>query len=155
VITDMTATFPLRPDWSPHALRWMLAHAREKERHGPAVWRIVRGRGGKALGCYLYFGRPDDIAWVLNIFARPQSVGTVIDDLFAHAAGQGCAAVRGRTQPSLLDALLRRGCVMLHRASTMVQARDPELLRVVKAGDALVNGLAGETWTRLIGGTFR
>jgi hypothetical protein len=63
-------------------------------------------------------------------------------------------AVRGRSQPHLLDALLRRRCVMLHRASTMVLTSDPELLQAVRAGDALLTGLAGESWSRLIGGTF-
>ncbi|MBX6424391.1 MAG: hypothetical protein IRZ09_00470 [Variibacter sp.] len=153
-VPELAEAFPLRPTWDAAALRWVLAHARAKEQHGPAVRRIVRGRGGRLLGCYIYFGRPRDIAWVLQILARPGAAGPVIDDLFAHAAQQGSVAVRGRAQPDLLDALLRRKCLMLHRASTVVHARDPDLLQAVRSGEALLNGLAGESWTRLIGGSF-
>jgi hypothetical protein len=151
---ELISGFALGPNWDGETLRWVLAHARRKERHGPLFRRMVTGRGGRSLGCYLYFGRPDRIAWVLQILARPEGVGPVIDDLFAHAAGQGCAAVRGRSNPLVLDALLRRKCLMLHRASTVVHARDPELLQAVRCGEAMLNGLAGESWTRLIGGDF-
>jgi hypothetical protein len=154
ILSELAGTCPLRPDWTAESLRWLLSHARDKERHGPAARRIVHGRGGKPIGCYIYYGRPNGIAWVLQVLAPPDSVAAVVDDLFAHAARQGCAAVRGRTHPALLDALLRRKCLMLHRASTMLNVRDPELLRAVRAGEALLNGLAGEAWNRLIGGDF-
>lgn len=144
---------PLHPVFDPAVLNFMLAHAREKERHGTLSCRLVV-RGHRPLGCYFYYVRPGKVAWVLQILSLPEAIGTVIDSLFAQAERQGCVAVRGRTQPSLLDPLLRRRCVMLHRASMVVQTRDSEVLAAINSGDAMLTGFAGETWTRLIGGDF-
>jgi hypothetical protein len=153
-LEDLAPAFPLAPNWDSRVLRWMLSHAERKERHGPMFRRVVTGRGGRSLGCYLYFGHPGRIAWVLQVLSKPEAAGAVIDDLFAHAASQGFAAVRGRTQPHLLDALMRRKCLMVHRASTVLHAREAEIMQAVRGGDALLNGFAGESWTRLIGGEF-
>jgi hypothetical protein len=153
-VAELAPTFALGPNWDGETLRWIVTHAREKERHGPLSRRIVTGRGGRLVGCSLSYGRTGGIGWVLQILARPDGVGAVVDDLLAHAARQGFAALRGRSNPLVLDALLRRKCLMLHRASTVVHARDGELLQAVRAGEAMLNGLAGESWTRLIGGEF-
>ncbi len=47
-----------------------------------------------------------------------------------------------------MNALLRHGSMFFHRSSTIV------LLHAIDSGDALVTGLAGEAWTRLIGDRF-
>ncbi|HET9904857.1 MAG TPA: hypothetical protein VFQ27_14265 [Xanthobacteraceae bacterium] len=154
-VCEFSDDVALGPNWDTATLRWMLSHAQKKERHGTLFRRIVRARGGRLLGCYLYYGRPDGIAWVLQILGRREHLGAIVDDLLRHAAGQGCAAVRGRTNPQLLGVLLTRNCVMLHRASTVVHARDPRIVQAVLTGDAVLDGLAGESWTRLIGGEFR
>jgi hypothetical protein len=78
----------------------------------------------------------------------------VLDRLFLHAEQFGAVAVRGRTQPALLDALLTRHCVHVHRASSLVHARDASLLEPFLAGRAFINGLAGDSWTRLVGDSF-
>jgi hypothetical protein len=36
----------------------------------------------------------------------------------------------------------------------VVHARDPEILGAFREGAAFVNGLAGEQWSRLVGGRF-
>jgi hypothetical protein len=146
--------YTLRPDLDPDLLRWMLKHAAQKDRHGPLFRRVVYGRNKAPLGLYLYYGRPRGTAFVLQIFAKPGATDAVVDDLLAHASRHGSVAVRGRTQPELLDALMRRRSVFLHRSSTMVHTRNPDLLGAINLGEALMNGLAGESWTRLIGGLF-
>jgi len=151
----LAAAVPLAPTWDDEtALRWLLAHARRKERHGPAHIRVVRDRAGNVAGASIYFGRPGGIAWVLQMIAKPQAAAQVVDDLFATASAQGFAAVRGRTDPVFLDALMRRRCLMLHRASTVLHSRDRDILDAIRRGDAMLTGLAGETWMRLIGGEF-
>lgn len=147
--------YALHPVWDGALLRWILAQAGHKDRYGPLHRRVVYGRGDEPIGCYLYYGRPRDIAFVLQILARPKFVEPVIDDLLRHAADLGCVAVRGRTQPELVDPLLRRRVVMLHRSSTVVHTRDPEIAAAIGAGDALLVGLVAESWSRLIGDTFR
>ena len=78
----------------------------------------------------------------------------MIESLLAHAYRHGSVAVRGRAHPRLMNALLRRGAVFFHRSATVVHSADGELLDAVLSGDALVTGLAGEAWTRLIGDGF-
>lgn len=153
-IPRLAQAYALRPDWDAASLRFALAHAAPKTRYGNFFRRMVYGRGDEPIGCYLYHGRPGGLAMVLQLLARPDALGCVIDSLFAHAHAQGCVAVRGRTQPELLDALMRRRSVFLHRSSTVMHTRDAEVLAAIRSGDALLVGLAAESWTRLIGDAF-
>jgi hypothetical protein len=144
----------VRPAWDPATLRWILAHLARKERHGAMVRRVVHASDGRPLGCYIYYGRPGGVAWVLQVLASPDGIEPVLDNLFASAFAQGCVAVRGRTRTRLLDALQRRHCVFIRHTSTVVHSANAELVAAIRAGDALVTGLSGDAWTRLIGDTF-
>lgn len=99
--------------------------------------------------------QPRGVARVTQIIAAPGHAEGVADDLLATAARERLVAVTGRTQPALLDALMLRRCVFVHRSSTMVHCRSPEILDALERGDAFINGVAGETWMRLIGGEFQ
>jgi hypothetical protein len=154
LIPELASVYEVRPAWDAATLRWMLAHAAEKNRHGPMMRRIVRGKDGRALGCYIYYGRRGGVAWVLQLLARPDAIGPVLDHLFASAFALGCVAVRGRSQASLLDALQRRHCLFFHRSGTVVYSHDAEVVTAIRGGEALVTGLSGDAWTRLIGDTF-
>ncbi len=118
------------------------------------ISRVVRAKNGTPLGCYLYYGQPGGMAIVLQIFSGPENADTVVRCLLADANERGCAAVRGRVQPDLLDALQQNGCIFKHVASLTIHARNAELLAATRAGNALVTGLAGESWTRLYRGKF-
>jgi hypothetical protein len=146
--------FSLRPDWDAPSLRWLLTHAEQKQRHGRVSRRLVYGNGPNPIGGYIVYTRPGGVAWVLHILAEPARVEPILDSLTAHALNHGAVAVRGRTHPMLMDPLLKRGTIFVHRSSTLVHARDPALIEAA-SGDALITGLAGETWTGLIGGIFR
>jgi len=154
LIPELASAYEVRPAWDAPTLHWMLAHAADKNRHGPMVRRIVRGKDGRALGCYVYYGRRGGIAWVLQLLARPDAIGPVLDHLFASAFALGCVAVRGRSQARLLDPLQRRHCLFFHRSATVVHSHDAELIAAIRGGEALVTGLSGDAWTRLIGDTF-
>jgi hypothetical protein len=154
LIPELAAAYEVRPAWEPATLGWMLAHAAGKNRHGPITRRIVRGKDGRPLGCYIYYGRRGGVAWVLQLLARPDAIEPVLDNLLAGAFALGCVAVRGRTQARLLDPLQRRHCVFLHRSATVVHSHDAELVAAIRGGEALVTGLTADAWTRLIGDTF-
>jgi hypothetical protein len=153
-IPRFAANYALRPDWDRDALAFFLRHAARKGRHGDLYRRMVYGRNQEPVGCYLYYGRPGQIAFVLQILARPESTGAVVASLLSHAEKLGCVGVRGRTQPQLLDALLGHRCAFLQRSSTTVHTSNTELLGAISSGDAFIIGLAGESWTRLIGERF-
>lgn len=154
VIPGLLSSFDLRPLWSEEALALMLAHARRKANHGARVQRIVRTRSGKPVGLFIYYGDPGRIGRVVQIMAVPGQEGTVIDRLLKHAHERRMVAMRGRTQPALLDAMIGRKFAFVHASSTVVHCRDLELLQPFYTGKAFVNGLAGEGWTRLIGDRF-
>ena len=153
-IPRLAASYPVRPDWNRASLQWVLAHARTKARRGPVCRRMVYGKNHAPIGCYVYYGRPHGIAWVLQILARTDCIDAVLDSLLTNAFGNGSVAVRGRTHPRLMNALMRHDSMFFHRSSTIVHSADAELLHAIHAGDALVTGLAGEAWTRLIGDRF-
>ena len=149
-----SSQFEFGPNWDHDTLRWLLRHAESKETYGTMVRRLVYGRGSGPIGGYVYYTKPSNTAWVLQVFAASGHTEPIVDSLLAHALQNGAVAVRGQTHPLLMSALLSRGCVFLHRNSTMVHSRDPELLDAAQSPGALMTGLAGETWTRLIGGVF-
>jgi len=154
LIPELASAYEVRPAWDAATLRWILGHAADKNRHGPTVRRIVRGKDGRPLGCYIYYGRRGGVAWVLQLLARPDAIGRVLDHLFASAFARGCVAVRGRSQACLLDPLQRRHCLFFQRSATVVHSHDAELVAAIRGGDALVTGLGGDAWTRLVGDTF-
>jgi hypothetical protein len=154
IIPTLCSGYELHPAWDAPTLKVLLAHADRKERYGELHRRVVFGRGGRPAGCYLYYGRPGGVAWVLQVLALPQSVGDTLDSLIRHAADRGCVGVRGRVQPDLLDGLIARRCVLYHVSATMVHARNKRLLAEIRPARPLLTGLAGEGWTRLIGGEF-
>jgi hypothetical protein len=154
LIRELAETYALHPDWDAKCLNWQLAHAARNGMRGTLHRRAVHDRKGRPVGCYVYHGRPNQIAWTLLVLARPDAVGPVLDSLLVHAAANGAVAVKGRTQLRLLDPLLKRNAFFFRRHSAVAHSRDRELLAAIRAGDALTSGLAAESWTRLIGDSF-
>lgn len=154
LIPQLLTSFALRPQWTPETLRPMLADARRKANYGERVQRIVHTRTGKPIGLFIYYGDQGRIGRVVQIMALPGQEGTVIDRLLKHAYERDMVAVRGRTQPALLEAMLGRKFAFVHASSTIIHSRDPELVETFTGGKAFFNGLAGEGWTRLMGDRF-
>ena len=153
-IPEFAAGYQLHPEWDAPTLQWMLDHASRNIARGPLFRRIVYGRNNVPLGCYLYQANPHGAAWVLQVLARPDAIDAVLDSLFAHAFSLGCVAIKGRTQLRLLDPLMRRHCLFYQQHSAVVHSRNPDLLKAVRSGDAMVCGLAAEPWMRLVGEKF-
>ncbi|PSJ63148.1 hypothetical protein C7I85_04080 [Mesorhizobium soli] len=154
LLTKWTEAYAVRPLWQPENLRRIVAEASSKALYGEMVRRVVTTRDGRPLGLFLYHGDPGRIGRVFQILAAPGRIGEVIDSMLAHANERGMVALRGRTQPVLLEALLGRRFVFLHASSSIVHTRDPTLLEPFLAGKAFFNGFAGESWSRLIGDRF-
>lgn len=146
--------FPLRPAWDAPLLETMLGHAAKKALHGERIQHAVRTRSGKAIGLYLYYGDPGGIGRTVQVVAEPGQEAVVIDRLMRNAHARGLVALRGRTQPALLQAMIGKKCAFLHASSTVVHAREPAILAALTNGQPFLNGLAGEGWTRLIGDRF-
>lgn len=155
IVRDIAQSFALHPDFDEAALAFLLEHAARKERYGELIARIVHSRRGQPIGGYVAHGRPNDTLRVVQIFTSAANADPVVADLFSRAAAMGAAAVNGRTQPEIIPSLLSAQYLFAYSGgATLVHGRDPELLAAVHGPDNFLNGLAGETWARLIGGAF-
>lgn len=146
--------FPLRPVWSKGELEEMLQHSARKLNYGERVQQAVQHRSGKIIGLYLYYGGKGEIGRTVQIVSEPGQESIVIDCLLRDAFRRGLVAVRGATQPNLLQAMIGKKCAFVASSATIVHTRDPLLLDAMKSGHAFINGLAGEGWTRFIGDRF-
>lgn len=150
----LASQFALRPDWKEAQLDRILADAMLKPDLGDLVFASVASPSGAEIGAFAYYAKPGRIGRVLQVLARPGQAGHVIDCLVDDAAARGLCGLRGRTQPALMEAMLGRRIAFVPVASTVVHSRDAELLRAMTDSQAFLNGVAGEQWSRLIGGRF-
>ncbi|HEV7309722.1 hypothetical protein [Ensifer sp.] len=154
VVDQFTAQFALRPRWGEGQLDHILSDAEQKPDQGALVYALVAARTGALVGAFAYYAKAGEIGRVLQILALPGQAGPVIDCLVDAASKRGLAGLRGRTQPALMEAMLGRRIAFVHVASTVVHARDPAVVQACRDGKGFFNGLAGEHWSRLIGGRF-
>ncbi len=154
LFADLSQRFALRPRWSAEDLSALAMEAVLKQEFGPAILASVCDQRGRPVGCFFYHFRKGSVARVLQVIAAPGSEGAVVDALIAHAADRGAAAIIGRTEPYLMEAMLGRRIGFTNTASSMIHTRDAEIKAAVKGGDALLNGLVGEQWSRLLGNRF-
>lgn len=152
VIADLISRFALRPAWSAAHLASRLAHAAHMPAFGDLVCAKVTDRSGAAVGAFLYHVRRNGLATVLQILAHDTAADAVIANLIRDAHARGAVALAGRCEPGIQEALLQANCILLQRGSTTVHSRDPEVLAAIAKGDAMLTGLAGESWSQLIGG---
>jgi hypothetical protein len=154
LLEPLTQQFALRPAWSDMPLDKMLADAAARPDLGDLVFSRVETPNGAVTGAFAYHARAGRIGRVLQVLARPGQAGAVLDSLVDDAARRGLCGLRGRTQPALLEAMLTRKLAFVPVASSVVHARDAGILHALKTQQAFLNGLAGENWSRLIGGRF-
>jgi len=137
----------LHPDYDEGFLDWLFGELRRVKGRGELVAQLVRDARGRSLGWYVYFLRPGWRSEVLQVAASGErTLGTVLDHLLAHAYAHGSAAVRGRLEPGMLEAVARRRCLLWHRGAAVAHARDPRVLAAIERPDALVSRLDGDPW---------
>jgi hypothetical protein len=146
LLPELAGTSRLRPDYDPVFLDWLFGEMRAVRTRGSLIARVVRTRERRVLGCYVYYLRRAGVSDVLQVVATPRDVGRVVDDLFAHAKANGAALLRGRLEAPLVEALGSRRCVFRFNGAALVHARDPEVIRAINAGEALLTRMEGEWW---------
>lgn len=150
----MTERFFLRPGWSHEEVLRVISKALEKPEFGHPAFCAVLNRVEEPVGGFFYHWRPQMTARVVQMLAAPGYEETVLDAAVTHAAMKGASAVRGRTQPFLMEAMLGKRIAFINSASSVLHCRDPHIRQAIQSGDGFLNGLAGEQWSRLIGGRF-
>lgn len=147
-------SFSCRPQWDEQQLTARLKDAVQKPDYGDAHMVKLTTKTGKAVGLFLYHLQTGKTARVLELLSHPKAASQTIDALVHHAACNGAVAIRGRTQPEMMEAMLGKRIAFTHLASTMVWAKNPDMLQPFMHGQAQLNGLAGEHWSRLTGNSF-
>jgi hypothetical protein len=137
----------LRPAYDEQFLEWLFGELRRVKGRGELVARLVRNQRSRPIGWYVYYLRRGWRSEVLQIAATGErDLGSVVDHLLAHAYAHGSAAVRGRLEPGMLQAVARRRCLLWYRGGTLVHSRDPSLLAAIRSNDALITRLEGDPW---------
>jgi hypothetical protein len=151
---EFSHRFALRPTWSPAEVSALTMEAILKRDFGPAFIASVSDHRGRTIGGFFYHLKERSNARVLQIVTAPGQEGAVLDALITHAAHKGAAAITGRSEPYLMEAMLGRRIAFTNTASTMISTRDAEIKAIIQSGDAMLNGLVGEQWSPLIGNRF-
>ncbi len=113
---------------------------------GSLIARAVRTGERRVVGWYVYYLRRGGVSDVLQVVATPREVGRVVDDLFGHAKANDAALLRGRLEAPLLEALGSRRCFFRFNGAALVHAHDPDVVRAIAAGEALLTRMEGEWW---------
>jgi hypothetical protein len=147
-LPSVLAGVRFRPDYDADFLRWLFAELSAVRSRGRPVGFLIRDPGDRTLGWYLYFLRPGGISQVLQIVASERDAAPVLDHLLGHARANGSAAVQGRVEPALIEALSDRGCLW-HASGyrVLVHARDNGIVHAIDSGNALLSRLDGDWWT--------
>ncbi|MGE7371245.1 hypothetical protein ACQKKX_19595 [Neorhizobium sp. NPDC001467] len=154
LFAEFSARFALRPRWRSQDISALARQAMEKRLFGTPCFGAVTDQRGRTIGCFLYHLKKGSTARVLQALAAPGSEGVVLDALIAHAADHGAAAIIGRTEAWLMQAMLGRRIAFTNTASSMIHSRDAAILDAIASGDVLLNGLVGEQWSPMIGNRF-
>ncbi|MBI4638171.1 MAG: GNAT family N-acetyltransferase [Candidatus Rokubacteria bacterium] len=138
----------LRPEYDARALRWLLELLARKTAHGAFRTVVVRDGRGEAAGWYLYYLNPGGPSEVVQIAARSDSMGEVLEHLFHDAWRHGAVAVSGPLDPTALRAAPDRYCLFHHDGGAwmLIHSRHPEVLEAIHRGDAFLSRLEGEWW---------
>jgi ribosomal protein S18 acetylase RimI-like enzyme len=140
----------LRPAYDEEFLEWLFGELRRVKGRGELVSKLVRDDRNRPIGWYVYYLRPGWRSEVLQVAATGErDLGTVLDHLLGHAYAHGSAAVRGRLEPGMLEAVSQRRCLLWHRGATVVHARDPRVLAAIDA-PGLVSRLEGDPWVNTL-----
>ena len=144
-VRDVVGNRPMHPDYEVGWLEWVLRIARQTAPTAVLRQRLVRDANQRAAGWFLYFLEADGKADVLHLASRKDTSEAVFDCLLADAWSAGATMLSGRLEPGMIQAMTARHCVF-RRADhwTLVQARDPEILASIAAGQAFLSRLEGE-----------
>jgi len=137
----------LHLDYDERYVTWLFDELARVRGLGTPVARLVRDRGGRVLGWYIYYLAPAGLSQVLQVAAADRHAGPVLDELLHHAWSHGAAAVVGRLEPRLLRPLANRRSLLRHAgASALAHSRNQEILYAIASGESLLTRLDGEWW---------
>ncbi|WEX88643.1 GNAT family N-acetyltransferase [Sinorhizobium garamanticum] len=147
----MLKRFSVRPTWSRPEFDWLAAVASLNRSLGALQCRKVICERGRTVGTFLFFGKENGIANVLNVLCEEGREFDVTAEMFASLDREGYAAAVGMAQPFLMNAISRRRWLSFrHRGYFCMVTRHADLMEAALRNDIYIGGLASESWSRLL-----
>jgi hypothetical protein len=147
----MLERFAVHPVWSKSEFDWLVGVAAMNRSLGTLECRKVLGENGRTIGVFLFFGKANAMATVLNVLSEKGREFDVTAAMFAKLDAEGYAAAVGMAQPLLMNAISRqRWLSFRHRGYFCLVTRHADLKDAAERNDVYVGGLASESWSRLL-----
>ncbi len=144
-LESLTAGCRVIPNYDEGYLTWLYRALRTPSPRGRVELRLVRARGA-AIGMYAYYLQPGDVCRVLQVVCRERHAEAVIGDLHRHAYERGGAALYGRIEPHIHEAIARRGALVRTAPRALVHTRDEACIDALQHGRSSLSWLDGEWW---------
>jgi uncharacterized membrane protein YobD (UPF0266 family) len=113
--------------------------------------RTVQDEKGKTIGAFLFFGRKNKSATVLNILSARGSELDVIRQMFRFLGDEDYALASGMAQPFLMNAFYRQPMMTFkHRGYFCITTSHEDLKQAALSNDIYIGGLASENWSRML-----
>ena len=144
-LAAVTAGARITPDYDEPYLAWLYRRLREPSPRGRVELRLVRARGS-AIGIYAYYLQPGEVCRVLQVCCRERHAEAVIGDLHRHAYERGAAALYGRIEPHIHEAVARRGALVRTAPRALVHTRDAACVDALQHGRSALTWIDGEWW---------
>lgn len=148
---ELLRQYSVYPRWSTDVILARLQETEQALASHRFEFKIVLDAGGRPVGGFILVCR-DRTARVLQILTSQANADDVVATLIETARALGIAAIFGRTDPNTMNALADHQCIFVRRGSAVAVSRNPEILRDISSQPAMLTGLAGETWSKLIHG---
>lgn len=145
----------LRPVYDHETLSWIVSMMDQKTEYGKLHRVAVHSKEHNLLGWYLYYPNPGNVAQVVQVAGKKDSIDRVFEHLLSHAWDQGSVALEGRLEPKFIKEYSYKHCMFYQGGRyIMMRARNSEILQAVFGGDAFLSRMEGEWWNRFQGDTF-
>jgi hypothetical protein len=134
----------LVPDYDEAYLEWLF-RALDEEPRGAVVARLLR-QGEEPVGWYVFRLVVNGMSRALEVAARPGRMDDVVDALMRDARASGAAALRGRLDPGMMEAVASRRCLYHVGHRLIVHSRRADVMDAVRSRSAAFSRLLGEWW---------
>ncbi|HEV2750281.1 MAG TPA: hypothetical protein VGV12_07145 [Gemmatimonadales bacterium] len=144
-LAAMAQLCALSPAYEESQLQWLMDALHRGPRGRDFQHVLVRSSTGDVIGWYVRYANRHGVSEVVQIGARKDRYGDVLDHLFYAAWRDGSVAVSGRAQPMFMGTLADKGCIFSRNGPPMmVYSRHADLLEDIRAGRAFMSRLDGE-----------
>jgi hypothetical protein len=145
-LARLCAKRSLRPHYPAHLSSWLMQQLRKKGL-GSLRCMVTEDLDGRCLGWFIYFSNPGGTGQVVQVISSTAHISLLLDAMFFDAWEEGVVELSGRADPASLAEYSAKGCRFYTTpTSVLVHSRNPEVLKSIRLGQALLTRLEGEWW---------